>query len=245
MANLQTFERTDYQQVKSDLHRKILDRLTWKNSAAPPVTRLGKKFWGLIRSAVNSEACSSQLRRARALSREILDEIFGLGPLEPLLKDPTISDILVNRYDQVYVERGRQTGSLPAFVQGRPALDADHRPHRVPQSDGASMSPRPWWMPACRMAHASTPSFLRWRIDGARALHPPLWPRPADRPRLAGQQAITGPMLELLAAMVKGRLNLIISGGTGAGKTTLLNVLSGVHPQRSASSPSKTQPNCS
>src|SRR6202171_3227777 len=106
MANLQTFERNEYQQVKADLHRKILDRLD--------LEKLGRKTGAtdrdevsvLIRNSVNAEVVALSFAERERLSREILDEIFGLGPLEPLLKDHTISDILVNRFDKVYIERG-------------------------------------------------------------------------------------------------------------------------------------------
>ena len=67
--------------------------------------RPAKKFWSLIRNSVNSEAVPLSFAERERLAREILDEIFGLGPLEPLLKDPSISDILVNRFDRVYIER--------------------------------------------------------------------------------------------------------------------------------------------
>ena len=104
MANLQTFERTEYQQVKADLHRKILDRLDLEKLGRTPATLLAKKFCCYPEHR-NSEAVPLSFAERERLSREILDEIFGLGPLEPLLKDPTISDILVNRYNKVYVER--------------------------------------------------------------------------------------------------------------------------------------------
>src|SRR6202790_135993 len=105
MANLQSFERTDYQQVKADLHRKILDRLD--------LEKLGKTSGGsardevlvVIRNAVNSEVVPLRFAERERLSREILDEIFGLGPPEPPLKVSGISDILVNRFHRVYIER--------------------------------------------------------------------------------------------------------------------------------------------
>jgi hypothetical protein len=134
MANLQAFERSEYQQVKADLHRKILDRLDLEKLGRTAGDSAREEVLILIRSSVNSEAVPLSFAEREQLSREILDEIFGLGPLEPLLKDPTISDILVNRFDRVYVERA-----------------------------GASMSLPPWSMPACRMARASTPSFRPWR----------------------------------------------------------------------------------
>src|SRR3989440_12330000 len=106
MANLQTFEHSEYQQVKSDLHRKILDRLDLEKLGRSTGDSAREEVLALIRSAVNNEVVPLSFAERERLSREILDEIFGLGPLEPLLKDPSISDILVNRFDKVYVERG-------------------------------------------------------------------------------------------------------------------------------------------
>src|SRR6516164_372886 len=105
MANLQTFERSEYQQVKSDLHRKILDRLDLEKLGRTPGDAAREEVLVVIRNTVNSEAVPLSFAERERLSREILDEIFGLGPLEPLLKDPGVSDILVNRFDRVYVER--------------------------------------------------------------------------------------------------------------------------------------------
>src|ERR1039458_3403292 len=106
MANVQAFERTEYQQVKADLHRKILDRLDLEKLGRSTGDAAREEVLVLIRNSVNGEAVPLSFAERERLSREILDEIFGLGPLEPLLKDPTVSDILVNRFDRVYVERG-------------------------------------------------------------------------------------------------------------------------------------------
>src|ERR1700680_4655324 len=105
MANLQAFERSEYQQVKADLHRQILDRLHLEKLGRTTGDSAREEVLVLIRSSVNSEAVPLSFAEREKLSREILDEIFGLGPLEALLKDPTISDILVKRFDRVYVER--------------------------------------------------------------------------------------------------------------------------------------------
>src|ERR1700693_802736 len=121
MANLQTFEHSEYQQVKSDLHRKILDRLDLEKLGRSNGDSAREEVLVLIRSAVNSEVVPLSFAERERLSREILDEIFGLGPLEPLLKDSTISDILVNRFDRVYVER---SGKLE-----RPILSLKHTQH--------------------------------------------------------------------------------------------------------------------
>src|SRR6202165_5022593 len=101
MANLQAFERSEYQQVKADLHRKILDRLDLEKLGPTSGDSAREEVLVLIRISVNSEPVPLSFAEREKLSREILDEIFGLGPLEPLLKDPTISDILVNRFDRV------------------------------------------------------------------------------------------------------------------------------------------------
>ena len=85
---------------------------------------------------------------------DVLDELFGLGPLEALLKDRDISDILVNRHDQVYIERNGMLEETGIIVQGRSAPDADHRAHRQHRSAGASTRAARWWTRVCRTARA-------------------------------------------------------------------------------------------
>jgi pilus assembly protein CpaF len=229
MANLQTFERTEYQQVKADLHRRILDRLDLEKLGRTPSDAAREEVLLLIRNTVNSEAVPLSFAERERLAREILDEIFGLGPLEPLLKDPTISDILVNRYDKVYVERG---GKLePTGLSFKDDAHLMQIIDRIVSRVG-------------RRVDESSPMVDARLPDGSRvnAIIPPLaidgpclsirrfGRDPITARQLLENKSITEPMLELLAAMVKGRLNLLISGGTGAGKTTLLNVLSGFIP---------------
>jgi pilus assembly protein CpaF len=229
MANLQTFERTEYQQVKADLHRKILDRLDLEKLGRTPSNTARDEVLLLIRNTVNSEAVPLSFAERERLSREILDEIFGLGPLEPLLKDPTVSDILVNRFDRVYVERA---GKLE--TTGLSFKDDQHLMQiidRIVSRVG-------------RRVDESSPMVDARLADGSRvnAIIPPLaidgpclsirrfGRDPLTARNLVENKTLTEPMLELLSAMVKGRLNLLISGGTGAGKTTILNVLSGYIP---------------
>ena len=229
MANLQSFERTEYQQVKADLHRKILDRLDLEKLGRTPGEAAREEVLLLIRNTVNSEAVPLSFAEREQLSREILDEIFGLGPLEPLLKDPTISDILVNRFDRVYVER---SGKLE--ITGLSFKDNQHLMQiidRIVSRIG-------------RRVDESSPMVDARLQDGSRvnAIIPPLaldgaclsirrfGRDPLTARNMIENQTLTEPMLELLSAVVKGRLNVIISGGTGAGKTTVLNVLSGYIP---------------
>jgi pilus assembly protein CpaF len=229
MANLQSFERTDFQQIKADLHRKILDRLDLEKLGKTSGDSARDEVLIIIRNAVNSEAVPLSFAERERLSREILDEIFGLGPLEPLLKDPTVSDILVNRFDRVYIERG---GKLE--LTGFSFKDNSHLMQiieRIVSRVG-------------RRVDESSPMVDARLTDGSRvnAIIPPLaidgpclsirrfGRDPITARQMIENQTLTESMLELLSAMVKGRLNILVSGGTGAGKTTLLNVLSGYIP---------------
>ena len=229
MPNLQTFERAEYQQVKADLHRKILDRLDLEKLGKASGDSARDEVLVVIRTAVNAEVVPLSFAERERLSREILDEIFGLGPLEPLLKDHTISDILVNRCDRVYIERA---GKLE--LTGLSFKDNTHLMQiieRIVSRVG-------------RRVDESSPMVDARLADGSRvnAIIPPLaidgpclsirrfGREPITARQMIENQTLTEPMLELLSAMVKGRLNILVSGGTGAGKTTLLNVLSGYIP---------------
>src|SRR5205807_2463215 len=229
MANLQSFERAEYQQVKSDLHRKILDRLDLEKLGKTSGDSARDEVLVVIRNAVNSEVVPLSFAERERLSREILDEIFGLGPLEPLLKDHSVSDILVNRFDRVYIERA---GKLE--LTGLSFKDNSHLMQiieRIVSRVG-------------RRVDESSPMVDARLADGSRvnAIIPPLaidgpclsirrfGREPVTARQMIENHTLTEPMLELLSAMVKGRLNILISGGTGAGKTTLLNVLSGYIP---------------
>jgi len=229
MANLQSFERTDYQQVKADLHRKILDRLDLEKLGKTSGDSARDEVLVVIRNAVNGEVVPLSFAERERLSREILDEIFGLGPLEPLLKDHTISDILVNRFDRVYIERA---GKLE--LTGLSFKDNSHLMQiieRIVSRVG-------------RRVDESSPMVDARLTDGSRvnAIIPPLaidgpclsirrfGREPVTARQMIENQTLTESMLELLSGMVKVRLNILVSGGTGAGKTTLLNVLSGYIP---------------
>ncbi len=229
MANLQTFERTEYQQVKADLHRKILDRLDLEKLGRTAGDAAREEVLLLIRSTVNSEAVPLSFAERERLSREILDEIFGLGPLEPLLRDPSISDILVNRYNRVYVERaGKLEPTGLSFKDDQHLMQIiDRIVSRVGRRVDES-SP----MVDARLADGSRVNAIipPLAIDGPCLSIRRFGRDPVTARVMVENKTLTEPMLELLSHMVKGRLNILISGGTGTGKTTLLNVLSGFIP---------------
>jgi len=229
MANLQTFERTEYQQVKADLHRKILDRLDLEKLGRTPSDAARDEVLLLIRNTVNSEAVPLSFAERERLSREILDEIFGLGPLEPLLKDPTVSDILVNRFDRVYVERaGKLEPTGLSFKDDSHLMQIiDRIVSRVGRRVDESSPMVDARLPDGSRVNAIIPPLA---IDGPCLSIRRFGRDPVTARNMIENKTLTEPMLELLSAMVKGRLNLLISGGTGAGKTTLLNVLSGYIP---------------
>ena len=229
MANLQSFERTDFQQVKADLHRKILDRLDLEKLGKTSGDSARDEVLVLIRSVVNGESVPLSFAERERLSREILDEIFGLGPLEQLLKDANVSDILVNRFDRVYVEKAGKLELTPlAFKDNTHLMQIIER---IVSRVG-------------RRVDESSPMVDARLADGSRvnAIIPPLaldgpclsirrfGREPVSARQMIENQTLTESMLELLSSTVKGRLNILVSGGTGAGKTTLLNVLSGYIP---------------
>src|SRR5215472_14766418 len=229
MANLQSFERTDYQQVKADLHRKILDRLDLEKLGKTSGDSARDEVLVVIRSAVNGEVVPLSFAERERLSREILDEIFGLGPLEQLLKDPNVSDILVNRFDRVYVEKaGKLELTTLAFKDNIHLMQIIERivsriGRRVDES-----SP----MVDARLADGSRVNAIipPLAIDGPCLSIRRFGRDPVTFRQMIENHTLTESMLELLSFMVKGRLNILVSGGTGAGKTTLLNVLSGYIP---------------
>jgi pilus assembly protein CpaF len=161
---------------------------------------------------------------------EIIDEVLGLGPLEPLLKDPTISDILVNTYKSIYLERYGKLEPTDARFK-----DEDHL-MRIIDKIVSSVG---------RRIDESSPMVDARLADGSRvnAIIPPLAMdgamlsirrfavNPLELSDLIGFQTLTPEISEILKGIVKARLNVLISGGTGSGKTTLLNVLSRFIPE--------------
>jgi pilus assembly protein CpaF len=223
-------ERDDFKLLKQRLHRKVLDRLDLAKLGQTRTAAAQEQVLNFIRNLISDEVTPLSTPERDRLAREILDEIFGLGPLEQLLKDPGISDILVNGFNRIYIERA---GKLE-FVPNLSFKDNQHLMQIIDRIVSA----------VGRRVDESSPMVDARLPDGSR-VHAMIPPVAIDGPYLSirrfGQEAVTAhsmienktmmaPMLELLSATVQGRLNILISGGTGAGKTTLLNVLSGYIP---------------
>jgi pilus assembly protein CpaF len=222
-----------YQEIKSRLHQHLLNRLNLERLAHVRREDAEPEIRSIIRARLDDEAESMPLSlfEREALVGDVLNELFGLGPLEALLKDPSISDILVNRHDQVYIERdGRIEEATVVFTDDRHLMQIIER---IVSSVG-------------RRIDESSPMVDARLPDGSRvnAIVPPL---AIDGPvlsirrfrtdRLAAEdlverQSLSAPMLEFLKGAVASRLNILVAGGTGAGKTTLLNVLSAFISER-------------
>ncbi len=223
--------RAQYLELKASVHRKLLNRLNLEALATVDRARAEGEIKTLLFELIAEEGTPVSLAERDMILRDVLDEVFGLGPLEPLLRDTTISDILVNTHKQVFVERNGQLERVPAGFQD------DRHLMRVIDRIVSAVG---------RRVDDSSPMVDARLPDGSRvnAIIPPLAVDgpllsirrfPAERLKaedLVSLRAITKPMVDFLAQCVRARLNCLISGGTGAGKTTLLNVLSGFISER-------------
>ena len=215
----------EYQELKFTLHRKLVDKINLDALASMDNQKMRGEVRQALLGLIDAEPTLLSSHEKQQICDEVLDEVFGLGPLEPLLKDPTISDILVNTYKHVYVERrGLLELTTVAFRDDQHLL-------RIIDKIVSQVG---------RRIDESTPMVDARLSDGSRvnAIIPPL---AVDGPILSirrfstdklmpndlvERNALTQGMVEILEAAVKAKLNIIIAGGTGSGKTTLLNALS-------------------
>jgi len=216
--------------LKSKVHRKLLLSLNSETLRLISKERLRGEIGRAVEKLLLQENIPMTLPERDRVIEEILDEVFGLGPLEPLLKDTAITDILVNNYTKVYVER---RGVLQrSSVQFK---DDKHLLHIIEKMVAA----------AGRRIDEANPIVAARLADGSRvtaAIPPVTLDGPAlsirrfggkvlSNDELLANQTLTAPMLQLLGGCVRARLNMVISGGSGSGKTTLLNALSRFIPQ--------------
>ncbi len=223
-----TLSHRDRHALKADVHQELIKRMDLEKLAAIQADLLtGRpRLLAIILQLVGEQPVPMSAADRDHVAAEVLDEVFGLGPLEPLLKDSTVSDILVNTFDTVYVER---SGVIEKT--GVSFRDNAHLMHIIDKIVSA----------VGRRIDESSPMVDARLLDGSRVniVIPPLavdgpllsirrfsqTPLTADD--LLRHRTLIPQMLEVLRSAVQARLNIVVSGGTGAGKTTLLNVLSG------------------
>src|SRR5215218_6404387 len=223
--------RPQYLELKANVHRKLLNRLNLEALANAERPQAEKEIRALLFDLIAEESTPLSMTEREVILGDVIDEVFGLGPLEPLLRDPGVSDILVNTYKSVYVERSGKLEKHPTTFQD------DRHLLRVIDRIVSGVG---------RRVDDSSPMVDARLPDGSRvnAIIPPLAVDgpllsirrfPAERLKaedLVTIRSLTRPMLEFLEHCVRARLNMLISGGTGAGKTTLLNVLSSFISER-------------
>jgi pilus assembly protein CpaF len=223
--------RLQYLELKANVHRKLLNRLNLEALANAERSRAEAEIRTLLFDLIAEESTPLSMSEREVILGDVVDEVFGLGPLEPLLRDPSVSDILVNTYKSVYVERGGKLEKHPTTFQD------DRHLLRVIDRIVSGVG---------RRVDDSSPMVDARLPDGSRvnAIIPPLAVDgpllsirrfPAERLKaedLVTLRSMTRPMLEFLEHCVRSKLNMLISGGTGAGKTTLLNVLSSFISER-------------
>jgi pilus assembly protein CpaF len=225
MMQTQTQRQTDFPALKARIHRRLIQKLDLGRLTQMDRSMVQSELSQIIEQLVVTESTPMNLQERERLSREVLDEVFGLGPLEPLLEDPTISDILVNTCKAVFIER---RGLLERTdVEFRDDTHLMTIIDRIVSAVG-------------RRIDESSPMVDARLPDGSRvnAIIPPLsidgpclsirrfGHAPLQAEDMLRNLTLTPEMLELMRGCVRARLNILISGGTGAGKTTLLNVLS-------------------
>ncbi|MGB9180048.1 MAG: CpaF family protein [Pyrinomonadaceae bacterium] len=219
-----------FQEMKSRLHRAIINRMDLSKLNQLSPEQVNAEVARLAEVVLASEAMPLSASERERLVNDVRHELFGLGPLEPLLADSTISDILVNSYRNIYIERrGKLETTNVTFKD-------DEHLMRVIERIVSSVG---------RRIDESSPMVDARLQDGSRvnAIIPPLsidgpvlsirrfGAEPLRMAQLIENRAVTREIAEMMEMCVKARLNILISGGTGAGKTTLLNALSAYIPE--------------
>lgn len=216
--------------IKTKIHAKLLNALSPEQLKSLNKDGMREQIGNVVERLIAEESIPMTLAERERLIEEVLDEVFGLGPLEPLLKDPAISDILVNGFDNVYIERGGQLQETNVRFkdQAHVRMIID----RIVSNVG-------------RRIDDSSPIVDARLPDGSRvcAVIPPLsligpvltirrfGKKLLSTEDLTKNETFTTGMLDFLSACVEARLNIVVSGGSGAGKTTLLNTLSRFIPE--------------
>ena len=217
--------------LKVAIHQSLLDKINLAALEKMPREKISEQISPLVRKLLNDERAVLNSSEYAKLLAEVLDEVLGLGPLEPLLKDPDISDILVNTYSQVYVERfGKLEKTEVRFK------DDEHLSRiiqKIVSAVGRRVDESQPWVDA-RLADGSRVNALLppCAVDGPLLSIRKFAKMPYTIDRLIDNNSITIEIADLLEVIVRSRLNVLISGGTGTGKTTILNAMSSLVSNR-------------
>jgi pilus assembly protein CpaF len=219
------------EQLKNDVHQAVLNKLDLEKLSAIESTRARQAVAAMVQETLAVKNVPLTAGEKGRIESDLLDEVFGLGPLEPLLKDLSVSDILVNRANLVYVERhGILERTDVVFRDDRHLLQViDRIVSRVGRRVDESSPMVDARLPDGSRVNAIIPPLA---LDGPCLSIRRFGSGPVAADTLLKLKSISPAMLEILAAAVKARISMLISGGTGAGKTTFLNILSSFIPHK-------------
>jgi pilus assembly protein CpaF len=220
---------TAFYSLKTKLHQKLLTRIDLAAAEALAPEQLRTQLRDLVTVLIEEDSLPVNEKERSQLVTELQNEIMGLGPLEPLLADPSISEIMVNGYQNVYIERrGQIELSKVRFNDDAHLLKIiDKIVSRVGRRIDESSPMADARLPDGSRVNAIIPPLA---LDGPSLSIRRFAVVPLEMKDLIAKKALTAGMAELLAGMVKAKTNIVISGGTGSGKTTLLNILSSYIP---------------
>lgn len=221
--------RAAYQKLKRDIHQAVLDRVELERLSRLPADQVRQEIATLIARILEDQKAPANDLERRQLVTDVYDEMFGFGPLEVLLRDPTISDILVNTGSQIYIERkGRLELSDVTFYDDAHLMKVIEKiVSRVGRRIDESSPMVDARLPDGSRLNAIIPPAA---VDGPLISIRRFSATPLQVADLIALQTLTPPMAEVLNGLARAKINILVSGGTGSGKTTLLNLLSGFIP---------------
>src|SRR5471030_3303600 len=222
-------ELLNLENYKAEIHRTLISKLDLEKLSRVNSAQARTAVAGIVKEIITDQRVPLNFDETEKIQADLLDEVFGLGPLEPLLRDPKISDILVNDKDHVFIEKGGLLQRVDtAFRDDRHLLQIiDRIVSRVGRRVDESSPMVDARLPDGSRVNAIIPPLA---LDGPSLSIRRFAVHPLSIANLLDYKSLTPPMVQVLQALGQGKINILISGGTGSGKTTLLNVLSGFIP---------------
>ena len=223
-------ELLNLEKYKAEIHRTLISKLDLEKLSRVDSTQARQAVAGIVKEIIADQRVPLNYDEQEKIQADLLDEVFGLGPLEPLLRDASISDILVNDKDHVFIERGGLLQRVETtFRDDRHLLQIiDRIVSRVGRRVDESSPMVDARLPDGSRVNAIIPPLA---LDGPSLSIRRFGTGPLAANQLVKLQSISAEMMEVLSSAVKARISIIISGGTGSGKTTLLNILSQYIPR--------------
>ncbi len=223
-------DQLDLEKFKAEIHRTLISKLDLEKLSRVNSSQARQAVAGMVNEIILAQRVPLSFAEQEKVEAELLDEVFGLGPLEPLLADPTISDILVNDKNHVFIERAGILQKVDtAFRDDRHLLQIiDRIVSRVGRRVDESSPMVDARLPDGSRVNAIIPPLA---LDGPALSIRRFGTGPLGANQLVALKSISPEMMEVLAAAVRARISILISGGTGAGKTTFLNILSQYIPK--------------